>query len=166
MGEGLREVAEVLAGRTKLLGKQPDMVRVADHLFKQKPRLLDVPGTGKTLDIPEDAHVERAFAPAQPVGPRLTGIAIDQAVIEQLIADGLQRGEPARVRRADETHEWHQQAGCIQCRASLALDKRALLGIPKRRMDLLIDCIASLAPLYQRCRQRPLARKADGAIEC
>jgi hypothetical protein len=45
---------------------------------------------------------------------------------------------PARERRwtkranrlvapPDEPHEWHQQAGCIQCRASLALHKRALL---------------------------------------
>src|SRR5262245_21085525 len=141
------------------------MVRVAQHLFEKESCLLDITGAGKTLDVPEGAHVERAFAPAQPVDPCLTGIAEDQAVIEQPIADGLQRGEPARVRRADETHERHQQAGCIQCRASLALDKRALLGIPKRRMDLLIDCIASLAPLYQRCWQGPLARKADGAIE-
>src|SRR5262245_7288771 len=153
MSEGLREVAEMLAGGTKLLRKQSDMVRVADHLFKQKPRLLDIPGTGKTLNIPEGAHVERAFPPAQPVDPCLTGIAVDQAVIEQPTADGLQGGEPARVGRADKAHERHQEAGCIQCRASLALNKRALLGIPERRMDLLVDCIASLAPLYQRCRQ-------------
>src|SRR5262249_62056443 len=107
--------------------KEPHMVRVAQHLFEQEPRLLDVAGAGKTLDVPEGADVERAFASVQSVDLGATRIAVDQAVIQQPITDCLQRGKPAWVRRAEEAHEWHQQAGCIQCRASLALHKGALL---------------------------------------
>src|SRR6266481_1271856 len=103
------------------------MVRVAQHLFEKEPCLLDIAGTSKTLDVPESAHVERALASPQSIDSSVAGIAVDQAVIEEPITDCFQRGEPARVRRADETHEWHYQAGSIQYRASLALDKGALL---------------------------------------
>ena len=81
MSEGLREIAQVFACRAELLRKEPEMVRVAKHLFEKKPRLLDVAGAGETLDVPETAHIERAFDPLQSVDPRLTGIAVDQAVV-------------------------------------------------------------------------------------
>src|SRR5260370_874954 len=148
MGEGLREVSKMFACRTELLRIEPDMVRIAKHLFEKKPCLLDVAGTGETFDVPEAAHVERAFDSSQPIERCLTGIAVDEAVIPQPITDCFQRGEPARVRGADTTHERHQQAGCIQCCASLALHERALLWVPESPMDLLIDCIASLEPIH------------------
>src|SRR5258706_15863716 len=75
----------------------------------------------------QKVHVERTFASAQSVDPCVTRIAVDQAVILQPITDCFQGGEPAGVRRTDKTHEWHQQAGCVQCRASFALHKGALL---------------------------------------
>jgi hypothetical protein len=45
------------------------MVRVAQHLFEKEPSLLDVAGTGKTLDVPEGAHVERTLPPRSPSIP-------------------------------------------------------------------------------------------------
>jgi hypothetical protein len=52
------------------------MVRVAEHLFKKEPCLLDVAGPGKTLDVPEGAYVERALASPQSVDPRVTSTSI------------------------------------------------------------------------------------------
>src|SRR6266853_2832663 len=77
------------------------MVRVAQHLFEKEPCLLDIAGTGKTLDVPESAHVERALASSQSIDSSVVGIAVDQAIIEEPITDCLesQRGSVGLTKR-------------------------------------------------------------------
>src|SRR5262249_9656615 len=70
--ERLREVAQGLAARPGLLGVQPQVVAVAQHLLEQQPGLgqasrVDPPSPGQGLDQPEAAHVERPLHPRQPV---------------------------------------------------------------------------------------------------
>jgi hypothetical protein len=43
VGEGLREVAERLAGRADLLGVQPEVVGVGEHLLEDRPASLTRP---------------------------------------------------------------------------------------------------------------------------
>ena len=55
-----------------LLGVQPQVVGVAQHLLEQQPGLVQpgrvgTPGPGQRLDQPEGAHVERPFDARQPV---------------------------------------------------------------------------------------------------
>src|SRR5262245_4831835 len=56
--EGLREVAELFACRADLLGVEPDVVRVAEHLLEGQPRLVEPPRARECLDPPERAHRE------------------------------------------------------------------------------------------------------------
>src|SRR5262249_47008301 len=60
----VREVARGLATRPGLLGIQPEVVAVTQHLLEQQPGLgqagrVGPPGPGQRLDQPEAAHVER-----------------------------------------------------------------------------------------------------------
>src|SRR5260370_16967071 len=121
MGEGLREVSKMFACRTELLRIEPDMVRIAKHLFEKKPCLLDVAGTGEPFDVPEAAHVERAFDSSQPIERCLTGIAVDGAVIPQPITDCFQRGEPAPLLLAPTTHKQPTHPPSIHSSTSLPL---------------------------------------------
>src|SRR5829696_4738125 len=66
--EGLREVPELLSRRADLLREEPEMVRVREHLLEGVPRLLEPPGAGERLDVPEGAHRECALLPVEPVG--------------------------------------------------------------------------------------------------
>ena len=96
VGEGLREVAQRLAGRADLLGEQAHVVGVGEHLFEDVPALIDAAGPGQRLDVPERAQVERALAAGQPV--RAVGlVAPDQAVADQFLADPVQGGQEPRV---------------------------------------------------------------------
>src|SRR6202047_1669228 len=67
MRERLRKVAQRLARRPRLLGVQPQVVRVGQHLLEDEPRLLQPAGARQRLDQPERTHVERPLAAGQPV---------------------------------------------------------------------------------------------------
>jgi uncharacterized membrane protein YccC len=67
VGEGLREVAERVAGRADLLRVEPEVVRVGEHLLERQPRLVQPPGARERLDVPERADRERALVAAQAV---------------------------------------------------------------------------------------------------
>src|SRR6266851_8466990 len=67
VGEGLREVSQRLSRRANLLGVEPEMVGVGEHLFEDHPSLPDSAGPGERLDIPERAQVERALAVGDPI---------------------------------------------------------------------------------------------------
>ena len=100
VGERLREVAERLAGRADLLGVEPEVVGVGEHLLEGQPRLVEPPGARERLDVPERADRERALVAAQAVGRGLDVVAVDQRVGDELVADRVERRQPARVAAA------------------------------------------------------------------
>src|ERR1700733_1084295 len=58
VGEGLREVPQRLTRGTNLLGVEPQVVGVGEHLLEDGPGLLDPSRPGERLDVPERAEVE------------------------------------------------------------------------------------------------------------
>src|SRR6187402_1502631 len=64
MGEGLGEVAQVLAGGAKLFGIEAHVVRVSEHLFEDEARSLHVAGAGQAFGKPKGAHAEGAVSSA------------------------------------------------------------------------------------------------------
>src|SRR5262245_30274255 len=102
VGEGLREVAELFAGRPDLFGVEPDVVRVAEHLLEGQPRLVEPSGAGERLHPPEGAHREGRLPAGEPIGRRVDVVAVDEAVGDQLGGDGVEGRDPARVGGHDE----------------------------------------------------------------
>src|SRR5437763_10320985 len=86
MRERLREVPERLAGWADLLGVEPEVIRVGEHLLEGQPGLVDAAGAGQRLDVPERTDREGALIALQAVGRRLGVVAVDEAVGDQLAA--------------------------------------------------------------------------------
>ena len=86
MGEGLREVPQVLAGRARLFRVQAEVVRVAEHLLEDQPRLADPVPVGppgrahQGLNQPEGADVERPLVSGNPVRRPHDVVAVHEAV--------------------------------------------------------------------------------------
>src|SRR5688500_1509255 len=59
--EGLGEVADLLAGQGDLLGVQPHVVGVGEHLLERLARIVDPAGTCERVDIGEGAQGEGAL---------------------------------------------------------------------------------------------------------
>src|SRR4051812_24147152 len=53
VGERLGEIPQEAAGRAQAFGVKPEMVGIAEHLFKVPARLANIPGTGQRFHIPE-----------------------------------------------------------------------------------------------------------------
>ena len=67
MGEGLREVAELLARRADLLGEQTEVVAVGQRFLECEACLVEAPGTGQRVDVPQP--VQREKVPSDPGRP-------------------------------------------------------------------------------------------------
>ena len=67
MGEGLREVAQLLARAADLLGVQAQVVAVGVHLLEGEDRVVHSPGPGKRVHVQERAEREGALVAAQSV---------------------------------------------------------------------------------------------------
>src|SRR5579871_341746 len=85
VSKGLREVAQSLSAGPGLLGVQPDVVAVTQHLLEQQPGLgqavrVGSPGPSQRLDQPEAAHIERPFHARKPIRGRLWIVAVNQPV--------------------------------------------------------------------------------------
>src|SRR5688572_26432234 len=72
MSEGLRKVAELLAGGPDLLRVQPDVVRVGEHLFEGKATLIQAPGAGQRSTHQKEHSEKVASSPASPSGEAFT----------------------------------------------------------------------------------------------
>jgi len=68
VGQRLGEVPWLLSGAADLLGIQAYVVGVGEHLLEREPRLVEAPGAGERLAVPERARREGAFAPRTPSG--------------------------------------------------------------------------------------------------
>src|SRR5262245_55456906 len=86
--ERLRKVAQVLGVGTELLGVEPDLVRVPEHLLEHEPRLLRVARAGEHFCVPERAHVERALLAHHAVGGGVAdAIAEHERVLDEVVLD-------------------------------------------------------------------------------
>src|ERR1700752_2618394 len=65
--EGLREVSQELARPPDLLGVEPEVIRVREHLFEGEARLVQPPRARECLDVPERADRERPLLPFEAV---------------------------------------------------------------------------------------------------
>jgi len=68
VAKGLREIAELLAGAADLLGIQAEVIGVSVHLLKNQSRVVEPPGAGEGVNVPERAQGEGALITGQPVG--------------------------------------------------------------------------------------------------
>src|SRR6201987_4876319 len=144
--EGLREVAELAAGGVDLLGEQAQVVGVGEHLLEHQPGLLQPPGAGQGVDVPERAQREGTLVAAQAVGGGGGVVPVDQAVGDQLAVHRPQRGQPHRVAGGDEALQRHQQQRGIEHLGVVVLGERAHLGVPAFFHDLGVDRVAGGGP--------------------
>src|SRR5881227_2729170 len=61
MGEGLREIAQLLAIQTQFFREESQMIGITERLFEIEPRQLHVSGPRQAFDIPERAHRKSSF---------------------------------------------------------------------------------------------------------
>src|SRR5215210_2770297 len=80
VGEGLGEVAQRLAAGTDLLGVEPYVVGVAQHLLKDEPGLVEQACARERFDEPESAQAERPLVPFKAVRRLLDVVAVHEAV--------------------------------------------------------------------------------------
>ena len=97
MGEGLREVAEVLAGGgVHLLAVQAERAAEREQFVEQRFGLAGAAGAGEGLDEPERAGQESAFAAGEAVGA--WRVAVQQrATGAELTANGVDRADDRRL---------------------------------------------------------------------
>src|SRR5215218_9162193 len=70
VGEGLREVADLLAREGDLLGVEPRVIAVGEHLLEGGAGIVEAPGVGERIHVGEGAEREGALRAAEPVGGR------------------------------------------------------------------------------------------------
>src|SRR5215471_2064065 len=165
VAERLREVAKLLPGGADLLRIQAQVVGVGEHLFEDQPGLLQPPGAGQGVDVPERAQGERAFVAGQPVGGGGRVVPVDQAVGDQLAVHRLQGGQPHRVARGDEPLQRHHQERGVQHLGLVVLGERAHLRVPAAVEDLVVHAVALDNPPGQVGRAGPALGEPDGAVE-
>ena len=86
-------------GAADLLGVQAQVVGVGEHLLERQPRLLQAPGAGERLDVPERACREGAFRAAHPVRAGLRVVPVDQGIGYQGGGERVEGGQPLGVGR-------------------------------------------------------------------
>src|SRR5215831_7915506 len=99
VGQCLGEVPLLRSGAADLLGVQAEVVAVGEHLLERQPRLVQAPGAGERLDVPERACREGAFGAAQPVRAGLRVVAVDEGIGYQAGGKRVEGGQPLGVGR-------------------------------------------------------------------
>ena len=115
MGQRLWEVAESGAGvGVNLLGKQADVVRVAQETFELRDCGSAISLHRPTLDFPEGADPERAFTRRQAV---VFDVAIKEAVSAETLPDAAGCRTHAGASRVRIPVERKHEQACIDIRA-------------------------------------------------
>src|SRR5262245_55340928 len=137
----------MLAARAELLRVEAEVARVPERLLEVEARLLHVAGAGQALDVPEAAHVERALAPADAVLEPVAGpVAVDERVLHEVRLDRGERREPARVDRAHEADERHEEARGVDPVAAPGLDEGRAPRVPEPLVDVRVDRVPRPPP--------------------
>jgi hypothetical protein len=91
-----------------LLGVEAYVVGVGEHLLEDHSGLSDAARSCEGFYVPERAEAEGALAVGYAVRAG-QGVAVDQAVGDQLAADLVQGGQESRVCRAGELDQGHDK---------------------------------------------------------
>ncbi len=91
---------------------------------------------------------------------------MNQSVIGERVTDRVQSCQPARIGGADEPHKRHQQQRGIEGVSTLGLDEVSFLLVPEVCPDVFVDIVSNVDPSAEGCRERSLARQANGAVDC
>src|SRR5215217_7620257 len=165
VGEGLGEVAQLLAGLADLLGVQAQVVGVGEHLLQGQPGLLQAAGAGQGVHVPEGADREGPLVAAQAVGGGGRVVAVDQAVGDQLAVHRVQGRQPQRVARGHEPDQRHHQQRGVQDLGLVVLGEGPAARVPAVLHDLVVDPVAFPDPAVQVRGPAVFAGQADHAVK-
>src|SRR5471032_2985733 len=154
MGQCLRKIAQRFATDRNLFGVETNVVRISQHFLEYKPSFVHASRSHQCFCVPERTRAESTFLAGKAVQRITARIAEDQRIDAQFVADGIERGKPARVFRADETHERHHQRRCIEDLRIGRLDEALYLVIPEVCVDIFVNGVADRVPLCERRGQR------------
>ncbi len=123
MAEGLREIAQSLAGSDiDLLSQQTHVVGVPAQALEELVSGRYVASQGQVVDEPEAADDKRPFVTRQPIR---ASVAVDQSVLSELRDYSIDGGTHPRICRRQESDERYQQAGSVQVSGVQALCESA-----------------------------------------
>src|SRR5919201_3012033 len=147
----LRKISEEpLAGHPVLLGQQADIVPQADCAREHSLGILEAAEQMETLGEPERAEEEGAFPGWEPVVELLAAIASNEAVIDQICLDRLDRRLHARVVRWEKTDQRQPQQAGIDVVSPVEADEAAAFLVEALREDVLADLVTELLPALER----------------
>jgi len=101
----------------------------------------------------------------QPVGRGRRVVAVDQAVGDQFLLHGLQRGQPQRVAWDDEALQRHHQQRGVEHLGVVVLGERADLGVPAVLHDLAVDPVPLGGPPDQVAGPAVARGQPDGPVQ-
>src|SRR6267142_1408864 len=108
--EGLREVAdEPSRVRIVLLGQEADVVADVEEALEERAGLGPPPLQGQIVGEPERARQKRPFARREPVQVRRRLVARHQPIAREMLPDGLDGPEHARIHRRKKSDERNDQ---------------------------------------------------------
>ena len=103
-------------------------------------------------------------ASVKPSEPSLL-VAVHEAVGDQLLLDAVQGGQEARIPRAAELDERHDEGAGVQGAAAGELHVGLPLGAPRLFLDVQVGAIGARSPPVQRRRQPALGGDARPPLE-
>jgi hypothetical protein len=104
--QGLGEISDLNASSVEFFGEEPERASVADAFFELELGFIEAAGPCQAFGVPERTGRERALFSLQSI---VVAVPVDQPVIAQVLADGIEGGKPDRIGRRDEAHQRQQQ---------------------------------------------------------
>ena len=160
VGERLREIAhQPLRLGVVFLRQQAHVVAQTQQPFVEPLGVFMTPKEVKIVREPERAGQEGALARRQAVRPRVRAVALHEAVVHQVLLDGLDGAANARVGGRQEADQRdHQQAGVEVLRAVI-LHEGAELRVEALFTDFPMDFVAAFPPAIRPGRPRRSSRR-------
>ncbi len=84
-----------------MFGVEADVIRVAEHLLKRQPRLVQPAGASERLRVSEGADRKGALLAAEPIGGDLWGSG-GSGIRDEVRPYGVEGGQPLRGYEGDE----------------------------------------------------------------
>ena len=144
---------------------RPDVIGVRQHLLEGQLGLVELAGPSQGVHPAEGAQREGPLGPAQTVRRGARVVAVDQAVGDELLAHGVQRGQPHRIVRRDQAEARRAQQRRVQHVGVVVLHERAALGVPALVEDLLVDGVPGARPPLEGRGAAVLGGQPDAAVE-
>src|SRR5262245_10089912 len=164
--EGLWEVPdESSADRIVLLTQQPDVVAQAEEAFEVFDRLLLTARDRQVVRVPERAGQKRPLPRGQAILGDSRVVAGDKAVAHQVLLDGRQRPEDARVGRRQEPDQWDVEQARVEGLRAVGLHERVQFGVETELAHLAVNGGPSLAPVVDRALTPEDLDRLHGPVE-